>query len=186
MNVTLSWSIGAGATSQNVQYKLSTSPTWITFSTVGGSATTETVTGLQDNLLYNFRIVTQCGGGEPAPSVTITRINIICPTVTLTSTSTTVSYSFPQIGGDVNAYVVKLFNTAGTVEVASSTPTGTTTRTGTFTGLTASSVYKVRVIPTAGTITKSDCSFINVTTAAPPVCSIPTNVVATLEAEEVS
>jgi hypothetical protein len=183
MNATLSWSIGAGATSQNVQYKLSSSPTWITFSTVGGSATTETVTGLQDNLLYNFRIVTQCGGGTPAPSTVITKINIVCPTVTVTSTSTTVSYSFSEIGGDVDGYVVKLFNTAGTVEVGSSTPTGTATRTGTFTGLTASSVYKVRVIPSAGTITKTDCAFTNATTAAPPVCSIPTNVVATLEPE---
>jgi hypothetical protein len=183
MNATLSWSIGAGATSQNVQYKLSSSPTWITFSTVGGSATTETVTGLQDNLLYNFRIVTQCGGGTPAPSTAITKINIVCPTVTVTSTSTTVSYSFSEIGGDVDGYVVKLFNTAGTVEVGSSTPTGTATRTGTFTGLTASSVYKVRVIPSAGTITKTDCAFTNATTAAPPVCSIPTNVVATLEPE---
>jgi hypothetical protein len=183
MNATLSWSIGAGATSQNVQYKLSSSPTWITFSTVGGSATTETVTGLQDNLLYNFRIVTQCGGGTPAPSTVITKINIVCPTVTVTSTSTTVSYSFSEIGGDVDGYVVKLFNTAGTVEVGSSTPTGTATRTGTFTGLTASSVYKVRVIPSAGTITKTDCAFTNATTSAPPVCSIPTNVVATLEPE---
>ena len=183
MNATLSWSIGAGATSQNVQYKLSSSPTWITFSTVGGSATKETVTGLQDNLLYNFRIVTQCGGGTPAPSTVITKINIVCPTVTVTSTSTTVSYSFSEIGGDVDGYVVKLFNTAGTVEVGSSTPTGTATRTGTFTGLTASSVYKVRVIPSAGTITKTDCAFTNATTAAPPVCSIPTNVVATLEPE---
>jgi hypothetical protein len=127
--------------------------------------------------------VTQCGGGTPAPSVTITKINIVCPTVTVTSTSTTVSYSFSEIGGDVDGYVVKLFNTAGTVEVGSSTPTGTATRTGTFTGLTASSVYKVRVIPSAGTITKTDCAFTNATTAAPPVCSIPTDVVATLEPE---
>jgi hypothetical protein len=183
MNATLSWSIGAGATSQNVQYKLNSSTTWITFSTVGGSATTETVTGLQDNLIYNFRIVTQCGGGTPANSTVLNKIYIVCPTVTLTSTDTTVTYSFPAIGGDVDAYSVKIFNSAGTTEVASSTPTGTTTRTGTFTGLTASTTYKVRVVPSAGTLTKTDCAFTNVTTAAPPVCNIPTDVVATLEPE---
>lgn len=183
MNATLSWSIGAGATTQNVQYKLSTSSTWITFSSVGGSATTETVTGLDSNLLYNFRIVTYCSGGTPAPSTTITKINILCPTVTTTPTDTTVAYSFPEIGGDVDSYVVKLFNSAGTTEVATSTPTGTTTRSGTLTGLTASTTYKLRVVPTAGSITKTDCEFNNVTTTAPPVCSIPTNVVATLEPE---
>lgn len=183
MNVTLSWTIGVGATSQNVQYKLSTSSTWITFSTVAGSTTTETVTGLNDNLLYNFRIISICSGGQPAPSAVVTKINIICPSVTTTVTSTTISYSFNEIGGDINSYVVKLFNSAGTAEVTTSTPTGTTTRTGTITGLVASSTYKLRVVPTAGSITKTDCPFVNVTTAAPPVCSIPTNVVATLEPE---
>lgn len=181
MNATLSWTIGVGATSQNVQYKLSTSSTWITFSTVGGSATTETVTGLNDNLLYNFRIVTNCAGGEPAPSTVITKINIICPSATTTSTDTTVSYSFSEIGGDINSYAVKLFNSAGSAEITTSTPTGTTTRTGTITGLTPSTNYKLRIVPTAGSISKTDCPFISVTTADPPVCSIPTNVVATLE-----
>lgn len=183
MNVTLSWTIGVGATSQNVQYKLSTSSTYITFSTISGTATTETVTGLSDNLLYNFRIISICSGGAPAPSAVVTRINIICPSLTTTVTSTTISYSFNEVGGDVSSYVVKLFNSAGTAEVATSTPTGTATRTGTITGLAASSTYKLRVVPTAGSITKTDCPFVNVTTAAPPVCNIPTNVVATLEPE---
>lgn len=183
MNVTLTWSIGAGATSQNVQYKLSTSSTWLTFSTVGGSATTETITGLDSNKLYDFRIVTYCSGGTPAPSTPIQKINILCPTVTMTSTDVTVSYSFPEIGGDVSSYVVKLYNSAGTTELATSIPTGTTTRTGTFSGLTASTTYKLKVVPTAGSITKTDCELNSVSTTAPPVCSIPTNVTAVLEAE---
>lgn len=185
MNATLSWSIGAGASSQNVQYKLSTSSTWITFSTVSGTATTETVTGLSDNLLYNFRIVTNCPGGVPAPSTVITKINITCPTVSTTPTDITIPYSFSEIGGDVDGYVVKLFNSAGTAEVTTSVPTGTTTRSGTLTGLVASTNYKLRVVPSAGSIIKNDCPFISVTTADPPVCSIPTNVVATLEPEQV-
>lgn len=183
MNATLTWSIGAGATTQNVQYKLSSATTWTTFSTVGGSATTETVTGLDDNLIYNFRIVTYRSGGTPAPSSPISKINIICPSVTTTPTDTTVAYSFPEIGGDVDGYTVKIYDSAGTTEVASSTPTGTTTRTGTLTGLTASTSYKLKVIPSAGSLTKTDCSFTSVSTTAPPVCSIPTNVVATLEPE---
>jgi hypothetical protein len=183
MNATLSWSIGAGATSQNIQYKLNSSSTWITFTSVSGTTTTATVTGLQDNLIYNFRIVTFCGGGTPANSAVLDKIYIICPAVTVTSTDTTVGYSFTEVGGDVDTYVVKIFNSDGTTEIGSSTPTGTTTRTGTFTGLTANTTYKVKVLPSAGTLTKTDCLFTDVTTTPPPVCSIPTDVVATLEPE---
>ena len=159
MNVTLNWTVGAGATSQNVQYKLASASTWITFSTVTGTAVTETVTGLSDNLTYDFKIISNCNGGTAGSSAIIKQINIICPTVTTTLTSTSISYSFPEIGGSVGSYSVKLFNSAGTSELSSQTPTGTTTLTGTFTALTASTSYKIRVVPTAGTITKTDCAF---------------------------
>jgi len=178
MNVTLNWTVGAGATSQNVQYKLASASTWITFSTVTGTAVTETVTGLSDNLTYDFKIISNCNGGTAGSSAIIKQINIICPTVTTTLTSTSISYSFPEIGGSVGSYSVKLFNSAGTSELSSQTPTGTTTLTGTFTALTASTSYKIRVVPTAGTITKTDCAFTTATTSAPAVCSVPTAVTA--------
>jgi hypothetical protein len=178
MNVTLNWTVGAGATSQNVQYKLASASTWTTFSTVTGTAVTETVTGLSDNLLYDFKIVTNCNGGTAGGSAVIQKINMICPTVTTTLESTSISYSFPEIGGSVSSYAVKLFNSAGTSELSSQTPTGTTTLTGSFTALTASTSYKIRVVPTAGTITKTDCAFTTATTSAPAVCNIPTAVTA--------
>jgi hypothetical protein len=178
MNVTLNWTVGSGATSQNVQYKLSSASTWTTFSSVTGTATTETVTGLSDNLLYDFKIVSNCNGGTAGSSAIIQKINIICPTVTTTLASTSISYSFPEIGGSVGSYAVKLFNSAGTSELSSQTPTGTTTLTGTFSSLTASTTYKIRVVPTAGTITKTDCAFTSATTSAPAVCSVPTAVTA--------
>jgi len=183
MNVTLTWTPGVGSTSQTVQYKLASASTYTTFSTLTGVATTETVTGLSDNLIYDFRINTGCNGGTSTSSPVVQRINIICPTVTVTATSTTLAYSFPEIGGSVGSYSVKLFNSAGTSELASSTPTGTTTLSGTFTALTASTGYKIRVVPTAGTITKTDCAFTTGTTSAPPVCNAPTGVTADLVAE---
>jgi len=178
MNVTLNWTVGAGASSQNVQYKLASASTWITFSTVSGTAVTETVTGLSDNLTYDFKIVSNCNGGTAGSSAIIKQINIICPTVTTTLTSTSIAYSFPEIGGSVGSYSVKLFNSAGTSELSSQTPTGTTTLSGTFTALTASTSYKIRVVPTAGTITKTDCAFTTATTSAPAVCNVPTAVTA--------
>ena len=183
MNVTLNWTPGAGSTSQTVQYKIATTSTWTTFSTVSGTATTATVTGLADNLIYDFKILTACNGGTSTQSPTVQKINIICPTVTVTPASTSLSYSFPEIGGSVTSYVVKLFNSGGTSELASQTPTGTTTLTGTFSSLTASTTYKIRVIPTAGTITKTDCAFATGVTLAPPTCNPPTGVTADLTPE---
>lgn len=180
MNVTLTWTPGAGSTSQNVQYKLATASTWTTFSTVSGTATTAIVTGLSDNLIYDLRITTACNGGTTTASSVLQRINFICPTVTVTAASTSLSYSFPEIGGSVGSYAVKLFNSTGTSELASQTPTGTTTLTGTFSDLTASTTYKIRVVPTAGTITKTDCAFATGVTLAPPTCNVPTGVTAEL------
>lgn len=183
MNVTLAWTPGVGSTSQNVQYKLASASTWTTFSTVLGDVTTATVTGLSDNLIYDFKIVTACNGGTSTSSPVVKKINIICPTVTVTAASTSLSYSFPEIGGSVDSYAVKLFNSAGSSELASQTPTGTTTRTGTFSSLTASTTYKIRVVPTAGTITKADCAFTTGVTLAPPTCNAPTGVTADLAPE---
>ena len=182
MNVTLNWTVGVGATSQNVQYKKSTDAVWVTFSTVAGNATTETVTGLVDNYIYDLRIVTNCASGSPAPSQTIQKINFTCPAVTTTKTSASISYSFSDAGASITSYQVKLFNSAGDTEVASSTPTGTTTRTGTFSSLSSSTTYKLRVIPVAGTFSKTDCAFVSITTDAPAVCALPTAVTATLAA----
>ena len=63
MNVTLTWTPGAGSTSQTVQYKLATASTWTTFSSELGTATTATVTGLSDNLIYDFKILNYCYDG---------------------------------------------------------------------------------------------------------------------------
>lgn len=183
MNVTLTWTPGVGSTSQTVQYKLATVSTYTTFSTVTGTATTETVTGLSDNLIYDFRCTTACNGGTATSSPVIQKINIICPTVTVTAASDSLSYSFPEIGGSIGSYAVKLFNSAGTSELSSQTPTGTTTLTGTFDTLTASTTYKIRVVPTAGTFTKTDCAFTTGVTLAPPVCNAPTGVTADLAVE---
>ena len=77
MNVTLAWTPGVGSTSQTVQYKLATTSTWTTFSTVSGTVTTATVTGLADNLIYDFKILTACNGGTSTQSPTVQKINII-------------------------------------------------------------------------------------------------------------
>lgn len=192
MNIVLNWSPGAGATSQVVRYKLSTvsatpDSNWTVHSTVSGSTNTVTINGLSDNLIYDFQIVTNCSGGTASPSTTTQQINIICPTVTVTATNTTISYSFPAVGGSTTGYTVKLYNSAGTSELSSQTPAGTTTLTGTFSNpeggpiiIAAGTAYKIRVIVTAGAFSKTDCAFVDITTSTTPSCNAPTDLTATL------
>ena len=182
MITTLNWTIGSGATSQNIQYKLATDSIWTTFSTLSGTATTETVTGLLDNYIYDFRVVTVCSGGAPAGSTPTQQIKFVCPSVGVSVTHDTVSYSFLELGGSVSTYTVKLFASDGTTELASQTPTGTSTRSGTFTGLSALTTYNILVIAAVSTFTSS-CSQVTTATTAIPACNPPTGVTATLEAE---
>lgn len=183
MNIILNWTPGAGAVSQDVQYKLSTSGTWITFQNVSGSTNTITINGLQDNRIYDFRVITNCAGGTPAPSTPTQQINIVCPVVTTTPSDTSVAYSFSELGGSITAYTVKLFSSDGLTEISSQTPSGTTTRSGTFTGLTQNTSYKIRVLIAAGTFNKT-CGFVDFTTTNTPTCNAPTGVTATIEPDQ--
>lgn len=181
MNITLNWTSGGGAATQDVQYKLATSNTWITHTNVAGNVNTTTISGLQDNLIYDFRIVTNCAGGSPAPGTSTQQINIICPTVTTTVTDTSVSYSFTNVGGSTTAYTVHLLDTSNAV-LQTQTPAISGTVSGTFSSLTQSTAYKVRVTVVAGVFNKQ-CTAVNVTTTATPVCNIPTGLSASLVEE---
>jgi hypothetical protein len=181
MNITLTWTAGGGATSQDVQYKLSTATTWTTHENVAGNITTSNIAGLLDNRIYDFRVITNCAGGTPNGSAPTQQIKITCPSVSTSPSDLSIGYSFPELGGSITAYTVKLFNSAGDTELASQTPSGTTTRSGTFTGLTQSTAYKIRVIVTAGSFSKTDCAMVSVSTTATPACNAPTSVTASID-----
>jgi len=57
----LSWGASSGATSYNVQYKLSSALNWTTVST---PSTAFTVTGLLPNSTYNWQVQTICSSGQ--------------------------------------------------------------------------------------------------------------------------
>jgi hypothetical protein len=175
MNITLNWLTGGNAASQDVQYKLASSSTWITHSNVAGNVTTATISGLQDNLIYDFRVVTNCTGGTPAPSTSTQQINIICPSVSTTTTDTSVSYSFTNVGGSVTAYTVHLLDSTGNTVLQTQSPGVSGTVSGTFSTLTQSTSYKVRVTVVAGSFNKQ-CTPVNASTSATPVCNAPSNV----------
>lgn len=62
MTVRLTWTPGAGATSQTVQYRLLGSSTWTSFITYNNNTTSTTdITGLTNGAHYEFKVINDCG-----------------------------------------------------------------------------------------------------------------------------
>ncbi len=61
-SATVSWSAATGAISYNLQYKVSTSSTWITVSGITG--TSYGLTNLSASTTYNFQVQSVCSGGS--------------------------------------------------------------------------------------------------------------------------
>lgn len=183
MQAVLNWTPvgGANSTGQSVQYRLKGAGTWTTHSSVGAAVTTATITGLLDNEVYEFQIVNNCTTGGPTPSATIENVKLTCPTVTTSNlTYNSIDYSFSALGGDVDTYDVQLLNSGSAVVTTQSKPTAATV-TGTFSGLSASTSYSIRVIPKIGaTYQKTDCATTGFTTSAAPACGAPTGLSATI------
>jgi len=145
------------STTQLVQYKLSTSSTWITAATVGKAIDSYYLSGLTDNVFYDFRICNNCTAGGPLFSPPKSGISLTCPTLTVSSNGAQINYSFPTVSGtSVNKYIVELYkndilNTFNTYN-SPFAPTITDN----FSGVDYSNnnTYKVRVLPYAGTTYK--------------------------------
>lgn len=185
MNVALSWTPGANVISQLVKYKLATvaatpESNWTTFgNSLAANANSVTVTGLTDNVIYDFKIVSVCQNDITSSSPTVQQVKITCASVTITATSDTVNYNFTPVGGSVNTYSVQLLNAAGTSVLQTQTPSGSPNLSGSFTGLTGSTTYNIRVIQTAGSFTKNDCALSSFTTEA-SACNPATSLSATI------
>lgn len=182
-SATLNWTPAGGTNSlgQDVQYKVRTSSTWITFSSVGPYISSAVITGLVDNTLYDFRIVNDCAFGGPAPTNLTSNIKFVCPVVTITPTYNQISVSFTAQGASIDRYVIELLNGAGTAVLSTidkPSPSGTVS--GTFTSLPAATAYKVRVTMYATADFSNQCLATAVSTTAAPTCGIPTGVTATM------
>lgn len=167
MQIKLTWTLGSltpagqAPTTLTIQHKLSSSSTWITQTSAnyttfctGNSCQYTYPTGvLENNKSYDFKILTDCSQGSQSASNIVTKLNIICPVVSLVASSSTVDYSFAgSVGTSVTGYVIGIYLATdtgfsnplagGVVTVNSPIPA---TVSGSFTGLTASTNYKVRV-----------------------------------------
>lgn len=174
----LTWSLTSSANNinQTVQYKPTTSSTWITAIVAPPLTTSYAIAGLLTNKLYDFQIINNCSTGGPSPSTAQTTIQFTCPNVSLTSTSSSISYSFANLGGDISSYTMNLYDTTGLVLVQSKTEAGpfASSINNTFSGLNPNTNYKLQVIVNAG-VYNSTCAQQSISTTNAPACPSITN-----------
>lgn len=171
--------------SQNIEYKAIEDAFWTLHANVGPSVDSASVTGVLDNVIYQFRVTNICQYGFTTPSSIFETVHITCPTVSLTPGAVSVDYSFSHLGGNISSYTVELLNSSD-VAVAGNdflSPSGTIS--GTFSGLTPVTGYKVRVTVFAAGVYVA--SFSEVCTPVPfttdaVVCDAPTSVNAVMGA----
>ena len=106
---TLSWAAVSGATSYNVQYKLSTSTTWITTTS---TTTSKSLTGLTSGSVYNYQIQAICMAGAGAYSS--------ASSFTTTSATTTCTDSYEN-NNSLSAAKTMAKNTNITAKISSAT-----------------------------------------------------------------
>lgn len=113
------------------------------------------------NVLYTYKAISNCGGSPgTTPFVTYDFANISCPTVSYTPATTSIAYSFTGVGGGVDKYEVKIYDSTGTtlIHTDTHTPAFPTPIVGTFTYLNQGTIYKIRVRVFIGAYYR-DCSF---------------------------
>lgn len=95
--VNVKWTTSSGTvTDYFVEYKLSSDSTWTAFSDAVSTATSTLVTGLTNNLSYDFRVAASNNGLRSATSSTVTVtpesvISFISPTISNSSATTSTS-----------------------------------------------------------------------------------------------
>jgi hypothetical protein len=162
-NFSLTWNVAAGTYQQELYYKPKYSGSWNLLATLDGATTTYSLTGIPDNKIQQFKITAFCTDGFPKDSAVIEFASLTCPSVVTVTPACggTVNYSFAQVGGDVNNYDIQLLSNADVV-ISTQTKAAAATVTGSFTGLTGVTPYKIKVISKADTITKA-CSSVSFT-----------------------
>lgn len=177
----ITWTPGGGGGTQTVEYKLQSAPIYTQYSVVSAATASASIPGLSQNSVYIFRITNNCSGGT-ASAGSRTAIEITCPTVTTVTTDTSVVASFTPLGGGIDSYVVSVLNSAGTTTLQTQTFTGPFDAqvNATFTGLTASTSYTIRVAPAAGSISRVNCTLVAFATTSTPGCPLPSNLTVNL------
>ena len=174
----LAWVAVPGATQYTVQYKPSTSSTWMTATTT--SSVSYLLSGLAAGTAYNWQVKTDCSAYSAAASFTTGSVSVptTCSNVASLSssniTTSSASLSWGAVSG-ASSYTVQYKTSTSFTWGTLGTYTGTSTS---ISGLTSSTTYNWRVKANCATGYSSVSSF---TTAAPvsTTCGAPTGLTTT-------
>lgn len=177
----ITWTPGGGGGTQVVDYKLNGAGSYTTFGTYPATTSTVSISGLSQNVLYNFRITNNCSGGSASASSS-NGASIACPTMTNVTTDTTVVATITIPTGDIDTTVVNLYDSTGTTILQTQTFTApfTSQLVVTFTSLTPSTTYLIGTVQSIGSIVNNGCTKSSATTTAIPGCALPTNLTVTI------
>ena len=178
-SATVGWTAVSGAVSYDVDYKASTSSTWINAATAT-TATSVGLTGLTSGVTYDYRVRTNCSSGSSAYSAaqftTTGTVTCTAPTGLTSSavTTTGATVSWTAVSGAVSYDVDYKTNASSTWINA---VTGTTSTSRALSGLTAATLYdwRVRTNCSAGSSTYTTAQFTTLSTTCASTLDNTTN-----------
>ena len=179
---TINWTPGGGgeSLSQNINYKAIDDELWTLYDTVDASATTAEISGLDNNVIYQFSITNDCDSIDDSISNIVEDIVITCPTVDVDTTPTTATFTFTHLGGDITSYSVELLSSSNVfiTEIDITSPGATVSDT--FTSLSQNVTYKIRITAFAEGELDSYSLVCATVSFLTPLCSPPTGVSAVM------
>ena len=166
---TLGWTAVTGATSYNVQYKLSSASSW---TTVTASTNSKALTGLVAGSTYNYQIQTVCSSSSSSSYSTAASFTTAAAACAVSTglaagsiTSTTATLSWTAVSGAASYNVqYKLSSASSWTTVTSSTNSKA------LTGLVASSAYNYQIQTICSASSSAAYSTASTFTTAAPSC----------------
>lgn len=165
----LTWTAGGGV-QQEVWYKKASDSSFTLFQSVAGSASSIDITGLDVNVVYEFKIINKCNFGLEEESDLAPQVLLTCPSVTVDRGALALTVNFPHVGGDVDSYLLELheYPAPDLVDQVTITPPFGSPISYTFSDLDVNTEYVVKVIPKIGSsYTNNSCSVLAETLQCP-------------------
>jgi len=145
---------------QEVKYKKQSDSLYTLFQTVSNATNSIDITGLDDNIVYEFLIVNKCVYNYEAATNAQQAALVTCPALTTGQAALSLTVNFSHLGGEVSQYTVQLYQMPGETFVTEGTISSPSpSMSWTFNGLQSNTYYKIKVIPKIGTAFQNDiCS----------------------------
>ncbi len=174
-SATLNWNAVSGATNYNVQYKIFSAGSW---TTVVSATNSYSLTGLNANTKYYFQIQCNCGSGNLSNYSVADSFTTLIPVCNVPTglNATSITYNSATLNWSAVASAVsynvqyKIYNAGSWTTAVSATNAYA------LSGLSFSTKYYFQIQSNCGGGNSSNYSTKDsFTTAAPPVCNVPTS-----------